>query len=240
MEYRHLLKKPKHCESWKRSFSKEIRQLATTTETIKFVRKAEIPWERQRDITYARICCNERPEKKDPDRTRITIRGDRVNYPEDCGTPTADLLTVKLLFNSIISTMHAKFMTLDIKDFYLMTPKDRPEYFRMNLDVIPDDIIDKYQLKPQADEKGFLYCEVTRGMYGQPQAGLLAQKQLTKRLNKAGYTQSQVTPGYWKHEWRLISFALVVDDFGVKYVGEEHANHLLSVLKQDYEINVDW
>ena len=90
------------------------------------------------------------------------------------------------------------------------------------------------------DKKGCVYCEVTRGMYGLPQAELLAQEQLTKRLNKSGYTQSQVTPGFWKHKWRPISFALVVDDFGVKYVGEEHANHLISVLKEHYEIDVDW
>ena len=90
------------------------------------------------------------------------------------------------------------------------------------------------------DEKGCVYYEVTRGMYGLPQAGLLAQEQLTKWLNKAGYTQSEVTPGFWKHQWRPINFALVVDDFGVKYVGEEHANHLISVLKEHYEIDVDW
>jgi hypothetical protein len=47
------------------------------------------------------------------------------NYPGDCGTPTANLLTVKLLLNSIISTPNAKFMTLDLKDFYLMTPMKR-------------------------------------------------------------------------------------------------------------------
>ena len=124
MEYRHLLKSPKHRERWQRSFSKEIRRLATATKTIKFLIKAEIPQERRRDITYARIVCNERPEKKDPDRTRITMGGDRINYPGDCGTPTADILTVKLLLNSVISTQHAKFMTIDIKDFYLMTSMD--------------------------------------------------------------------------------------------------------------------
>jgi hypothetical protein len=64
MEYRHLLKDPKHCERWQRSFSKEIRRLATVTETIKFLLKAEIPRDRWRDITYARIVCNERPKKK--------------------------------------------------------------------------------------------------------------------------------------------------------------------------------
>jgi hypothetical protein len=125
MEYRHLLKNPKHRERWQRSFSKEIRRLATTTETIKFVTLSEIPNDRRKDETYARICCNERPEKADPDRTRITMGGDRINYPGDCGTPTADLLTVKILLNSIVSTQHAKFMTIDIKDFYLMTPMER-------------------------------------------------------------------------------------------------------------------
>jgi hypothetical protein len=31
-----------------------------------------------------------------------------------------------------------------------------------------------------------------------------------------------------------------VDDFGVKYVGREHAEHLISVLKEHYSIDTDW
>jgi hypothetical protein len=60
------------------------------------------------------------------------------------------------------------------------------------------------------------------------------------RLKKAGYYQSESSPGFWKHEWRPISFTLVVDDFGVKYVGKENADHLISVLQEDYEIDIDW
>jgi hypothetical protein len=78
---------------------------------------------------YARIVCTYRDGKKDKYHTRITMGGNLVNYPGDSGTPTANLLTVKLLLNSIISTPHAKFMTLDLKDFYLMTPMTRYEYF---------------------------------------------------------------------------------------------------------------
>ena len=55
-----------------------------------------------------------------------------------------------------------------------------------------------------------------------------------------GYTQSKHTPSLWTHKWRPVSFTLVVDDFGVKYVGEEHALHLLSVLREHYEVEVDW
>ena len=75
-----------------------------------------------------RVVVNYRPEKDDPYRTRLTVGGDRVNYPGDCGTPTVDLLTVKLLLNSVVSTLNAKFMTIDIKDFYLNTPMSRYEY----------------------------------------------------------------------------------------------------------------
>ena len=48
-------------------------------------------------------------------RTRLTVGGDRINYLGDVGTPTASLLTVKLLVNSVLSTAGAEFMTIDIK-----------------------------------------------------------------------------------------------------------------------------
>ncbi len=80
--------------------------------------------------------------------------GNLVNYPGDCGTPTVDLLTVKLMLNSIISTPNAKFMTIDLKDFYLLTPMNRYEYFRMKIDLFPQDVIDEYGLKSKVDAKG--------------------------------------------------------------------------------------
>jgi hypothetical protein len=97
--------------------------------------------------------------------------GDRINFPGNCGTPTADLLTVKLLLNSIVSTPHAKFMTIDIKDFYLMTPMERYEYFKMKIDLFPKDIIEEYNLQSKVNDKGFVHCKVRCGMYGLPQAG---------------------------------------------------------------------
>ncbi len=86
--------------------------------------------------------------------------GNLINYPDNCGTPTADLLTVKLMFNSVISTPNAKFMTIDIKDFYLMMPMDRYEYFRMKIELFSQDIIDKYGLRDKVDAEGNVFCEV--------------------------------------------------------------------------------
>ena len=240
LEYRHLIKHPKYKDTWSNSFGKEIRRLATTTETIFFINKTDIPQDRKSDVTYGRIVCVYREGKKDKYRTRITMGGNLINYPGDCGTPTADLLTVKLLFNSIISTPNAKFMSIDIKDFYLCTPMKRYEYFRMKIELFPEDIIQEYNLHNKVDATGNVHCEVRRGMYGLPQAGIIAQELLEERLLKAGYRQSKVTPGYWKHDWRPISFTLVVDDFGVKYINETDVNHLTQTLKQDYEIEEDW
>ena len=77
-------------------------------------------------------------------------------------------------------------------------------------------------------------------MYGLPQSGILAHRLLEKRLGDHGYHQSTQTPGFWTHEWRPICFTLVVGDFGVKYVGEEHAKHLESVVKTYHEAKTEW
>ena len=74
-------------------------------------------------------------------------------------------------------------------------------------------------------------------MYGLLQARIIAQDLLTKR---AGYRQSKIMPGYWQHDWQPISFTLVVDDFGVKYINKDDVEHLISSLSQDYTIDTDW
>ena len=33
---------------------------------------------------------------------------------------------------------------------------------------------------------------------------------------------------------------LLVDNFGIEYVGKEHALHLLKTLEKNYEITTDW
>ena len=70
--------------------------------------------------------------------------------------------------------------------------------------------------------------EIRGGMYGLPQAGIIANKQLTMNLVEEGYYQCLYTPGLWWHKWRPIMFSLIMDDFGVKYAGQEHAQHLFN------------
>jgi hypothetical protein len=51
---------------------------------------------------------------------------------------------------------------------------------------------------------------------------------------------TQHTHGLWKHGTRPITFSLVVDDFGGKYVGREHAEYLMECIKKIYNISSDW
>ena len=101
-----------------------------------FVNKEDIPRDRMKDVTYAQVVCNIHPEKEEKNRTCM-VDGNRINYPGDLGTPTADLLLVNILFNNIISTEGARFMTVDINNFYLMTPLKRWDYIKLCLIVIP-------------------------------------------------------------------------------------------------------
>ena len=69
--------------------------------------------------------------------------------------------------------------------------------------------------------------------------GLLYQTTQSK-TSINDYFEVPHTPGLFRHKTRLVWFTLVVDDFGIKYVGKEHAQHLLNVLKEFYEIEEDW
>ena len=239
------MKSDKHSKLWAISLANEIGRLAQGIRDIKgtntffFIRKSEIPTNRRKDVTYGRIVVTYRPQKSEPNRTRLTVGGDRVNYPFETSTPTADLPTIKMLWNSVLSTPKAKFLSMDVANFYLGTPMERPEFMRLPIKVIPQEIIDKYNLNSIVED-GWVFVRIEKGMYGLPQAGFLANELLSKRLVAGGYYQCQFTPGLWRHVWRPITFALVVDDFGIKVTGDTHANHLLKTLEKDYDVTVDW
>ncbi|RPI66945.1 MAG: hypothetical protein EHM43_10390, partial [Ignavibacteriae bacterium] len=244
LEYRHLIKSATHKTIWQRSFANELGRLFQGIRDIKgtntcfFIAKAKVP--KHKFATYGRIVCTFRPQKDEQHRTRPTVGGDRIVYAGDKSTPTADLVTAKLLINSTISTPRARFYGIDLANFYLMTPMAEFEYMRLRLDLIPKEIQDKYDLRNLVDGHGWVYIEIRMGMYGLPQAGILANKLLEKRLNVKGYYQCQHTPGLWRHVWRDIMFCLVVDDFGVKTTALEHITHLKSALEEHYTVAMDW
>ena len=162
-----------------------------------------------------------------------------TDYTGKISTETAGLELIKLHWNSVLSTKNAKYMTMDISNMYLNTPLDRFEYMRMPIADIPQEIIDEYNLQDLVSN-GWIYMEIRKALYGLKQSGALAAKKLAADLAPFGYQKVPFTTGLWKHVSRPITFTLVVDDFGVKYVNKEDAEHLESALKSNYPITTDW
>jgi hypothetical protein len=104
---------------------------------------------------------------------------------------------------------------------------------------LPEEIIQKYNLNALAID-GWVYIEIRKGVYGLKQAGILANQLLQTLLAPFGYYPARHTPGLWLHKTLPISFTLVVDDFAVKYVGNQHAEHLRNALLRMYELTTDW
>ena len=78
---------------------------------------------------------------------------------------------------------------MDVSNFYLNTPLDRPEFMRLPIKIIPKEIIDKYNLNDIVD-KGWVYFRIEKVMYGLPMAGKLANNLLIKRMSKHVFPQS--------------------------------------------------
>ena len=95
----------------------------------------------------------------------------------------------------------------------------------------------KYSIK---SNNGYIYARVTKAMYRIPLAVRIAHFTLVTHLYPYDYQTSSKNLGLWKHIIRPINFTLVVDDFGVKYLGKEHTLHLKSALEYKYKITKDW
>ena len=106
-----------------------------------FIEKISVPVDIWRYITYGRVVVSYRPEKEYPNRVRLYVGGGRLHCPWEYGTPMVDMLTAKLLLNSILLTPNAKCMSIDINNFYLNKPMPRYEYMRLKLSDLPDDVI---------------------------------------------------------------------------------------------------
>ena len=116
-----------------------------------------------------------RPLKDEKYRVRITVGGDKLDFCGDASSVADSLATVKLLFNSVVSTKDEKFTTADIKEFFYASFLPDPEYMKMILKIIPQEIIDQYQLQ-YLEENGWVYMKIVKGMPGLKQAACLAMK----------------------------------------------------------------
>lgn len=84
------------------------------------------------------------------------------------------------MLNSVLSMPNARWMMVDIRNFYVNMPLKKYEYLKLRLSDLPDDVIEQYNSRAKVTLEGFLYVDVRKGMFDLQQAGLLAQELLEK------------------------------------------------------------
>jgi hypothetical protein len=122
-KYTKIIDGPALKDLWVPAMSKELHPLAqgkegvtVDTNTIFYLTHDEIRCiPKDRTVTYARIVINHRPQKDDPNQVWITVDRNLIDYPYDLTTCTADMVSAKIMWNSVISTPGAKFGGANIK-----------------------------------------------------------------------------------------------------------------------------
>jgi hypothetical protein len=114
-QYRKLMKEPLLKDLWTKAMSKELHQLAQGcpgitkgTNTIFYLSHAKIlSIPKDMTVSYGRIVIDHHPQKENPNCVRITVGGNLIKYPFELTTCTANMLSLKIIRNSIISTPDA-------------------------------------------------------------------------------------------------------------------------------------
>jgi hypothetical protein len=221
--YKKLMNDPATAETWQTAFGKDfggmlqgdnkMGQNGTNAMFVMSHNKIQHVLNTGRKFTYGNPVIDYRPQKEDPHHIRITAGGNLIMYASSPFIWTVDSDTATLHWNSVISTKGAKYMCLDVKNFYLTAKLEYFKYMRMPLELFLIWIQEQYNLKMLA-YKGFEHLEMQRAIWGLPQAGILTNKCLRCKLAPFSYYEHVSTPGFWYHKTRPILFTLVVNNFG--------------------------
>ena len=129
-------------------------------------------------------------KKEEIHRVRMTAAGNYLKgtYSGKTSTETADIETVKIHTNHIISSPGAKCAVVDINNMHLNTLLLSPEYMRIHTTMIPEDIRNEYGITDEyVNNKGFVYFEITKAIYVLIQSGTLAHADVKQHLAKYDY-----------------------------------------------------
>ena len=136
--YKRLMNDPATAKVWQTAFGKDFGGMAqgdlkngqkgTNSVFVMRHKEIDVAMAAGHKWTYVRIVVDHQPQKEDPNQIRIAVGSNLITYKGSTLTRMADLTTSKLLWNSMLSTEGAKYMCLDIKNFYLTAALDYYEY----------------------------------------------------------------------------------------------------------------
>jgi hypothetical protein len=231
---------------WGAASGAELIKLIVERKTLVPIHKHEQPADQRKYTTYYNPQVKEKLDDNGnkTQRVRGTFGGNKkCAYDGPTSSPVADITFVKIHWNSVVSDRrnhrnNSRYATVDITDFYLMSSLEQPEWINIPIKNIPLSLLEEHNLIQFISDEHIL-CRVDGTMYGHPVAGRLANADLVKHLAVHGYVQDANVPCMFAHVTAPISFSLVVDDFGIKYVHDSDLANLCSALREKYQIRVD-
>ena len=143
-----------------------------------FIKYGDFP--KNKIVTYVNMVCDIQPLRTEKCSIQLMVGDNRLQYPDNTASPAATLLETKLLLNSTISqsAKGTRFMTIYIKDFFLQTVMNPPEFMKIHSKYFLPHITQKYDIKNKIHTEGYVYCRIKWGMYGMKQAASLAYDSL--------------------------------------------------------------
>jgi hypothetical protein len=91
---------------------------------------------------------------------------------------------------------------IDILNFYIHNNLKEYQYMRFHISMIPQEIIDEYNLQDIVDSDGWCYAEIRKAMYGLKESRFIANQESKIVLAKTGYVPTKFTPGLYTHKTR--------------------------------------
>jgi hypothetical protein len=127
--YKKLMHDPAMAEVWQTAFGRDFGRMAqgdnkmgqkgTNAMFVMTHNEIALTLAAKKCFTYGNPVVDYRPQKEFPHCIRITAGGNLINYESSVSVQMADLDMAKLHWNSVISTKSARYMFIDIKNFYL-------------------------------------------------------------------------------------------------------------------------
>jgi len=176
-------------------------------------------------------------------RVRGTYGASVTTYEGPTSANTADYALIKTLLSAVLHDVkyidpETRFINLDMVDFYLYSPMEKPAYMRVPIKDIPVAIVDQYDLHKFAIA-GLVHFKIVMSMYGHQAAGHLANRLLIKTIEPAGYYEDRLVPCLIKHKSRSTIGALVVDDLGLKVSGEDNLIHIVEAIEKVWKVKIN-
>ena len=175
--YKHLMNDPATTKVWQTAFGKDFGGMAqgdlkpgqkgTNSVFVMTHKEIDVAMTAGHKWTYVQILVDHQPQKEYPNWIRIAVGNNLITYKGSTLTRTANLTTSKLLWNRVLSTEGAKYMCLNIKNFYLMAALDYYEYKKIPLALFPEWIKTQNNLDTHARD-GFVFLEIRCAVWGLP------------------------------------------------------------------------